>query len=238
MEQIRESLALTDRAMHTLARAMTDRTSTAIEEIQSRFARFENRLNIVERVSFDEPAATRRRTGAAPVPEATVPVFLTMAVASGTAAAGGLSDLLQRALNAMPAAVAEEVARIRHIATPAAPEAEGAAWRLPAAPEAEGGSIGQSLEGAINGDKLEQFFVKTATGKTLTIYTDGRENTTSLINKIQAKFPLRAGEEIRLIYEGRQINNTTSVHIRGGTTIYMLMRLRGGMRAPRSRMSM
>ena len=121
----------------------------------------------------------------------------------------------------------------QHIATPAAPEAEGVAWRLPAAPEAEGGSRGNSLEGAINGDRLEQFFVKTATGKTLTIYTDGRENTTSLINKIQAKFPLRAGEELRLIYEGRQLTENY-VNIRAGTTVHMLMRLRGGMRAASS----
>ena len=76
-----------------------------------------------------------------------------------------LQVLLLRSLAAMPAAVAEEVARRRHI----------------------------SLVGAINGNRIEQFFVKTVTGQTLTYYTNGIENTTTLLTKIQAKFPLRAG---------------------------------------------
>ena len=216
VERFRGSVMENLREMQQMHREMTASTIPTIEDFESRFSRFNERVITLERVCFDEPAATRRRTGEAPVPgilpmagasvpEATVPGFLPMAVASGTGAAGALPESLQRSLDAMSAAVAEEVARRRHI----------------------------SLVGAINGDRIEQFFVKTVTGQTLTFYTNGIENTTSLINKIQAKFPLRAGEEIRLIYEGRQLTENY-VNIRAGTTVHMLMRLRGGMRAASS----
>ena len=176
MEQFRESVLESVRTMQALSREMADRTFATIEEIESRFTRFNDRLITLERVCFDEPAATRRRTGAAPEAEGVARRLPAAPEAEGGSLAaaapeaegvarrlpaapeaegGGLSDMLQRVLNAMPAAVAVEVARLRHIATPAAPEAEGAARRLPAAPEAEGGSLGHSLEGAINGDRLD-----------------------------------------------------------------------------------
>ena len=230
VEQVRESLTATDREVHTLARTMADRTFRAIEEIESRFTRFNDRVITLERVCFDEPAATRRRMSP-PTPSPSPVVTGSEATGEGE----GIGDLLQRALNAMPAAVAEEVARLRRnmtdgdavpIPTPVVTGSEATGVGI-------GSSLGHSLEGAINGDRLEQFFVKTLTGETLTIRMNGRENTTTLLTKIQAKFPLRAGEEIRLIYEGRQLTENY-VNIRVGTTVHMLMRLRGGMRAASS----
>ena len=76
-----------------------------------------------------------------------------------------------------------------------------------------------------------QFFVKTITGKSITVTADRLGDTFASISaKINEKFPLRVGEEIPLIYEGKQINGANGVvHIRASTTVYIIMRLRGGM---------
>ena len=66
LEQLRSSMMESVRTMQALSRTMADRTFTAIEDFEGRLTRFNNRLNIVERVSFDEPPATRGRIGAAP----------------------------------------------------------------------------------------------------------------------------------------------------------------------------
>ena len=172
---------------------------------EGRIAQLSMRLDIIERrsssSSTDEPPATRRRT----LPP-TFAASHALATVTGTfpsaVAGGGEGDSDDDGVDLSGDVSPHDV----HVI----------ADRIERFRGLDGGS--------------HQFFVKTLTGKTITLTTDnGIESFSTIIMKIASKFRLLEGEEIRLIYEGRNIYQATrSFHIKEGTTVYMIMRLRGG----------
>jgi len=75
-----------------------------------------------------------------------------------------------------------------------------------------------------------QIFVKTLSGKTITIEIEESDTIENLKKKIQEKEGLPA-EEQRLVFAGKQLEDTRTLadyYIKNGNSIHLVIRLRGG----------
>ena len=75
-----------------------------------------------------------------------------------------------------------------------------------------------------------QIFIKTLQGRTITLDVDPGDTIQSLKQKIESKENIPAQEQ-RLIYSGKQLNDTFTLsdyNIRDQSTLHLLLRLKGG----------
>ena len=83
----------------------------------------------------------------------------------------------------------------------------------------------------LHGEMVLYVYVKTLTGKTLTLTVEGYHTTDTVKRIIQAKEGMPS-DQLRLIYAGKQMEDDRMVceyNIQPGSSIHLVLRLRGGM---------